>query len=204
MLFDHKELTYLVMDTISGCTIPDAIIWIEEPTVLSKTAQQLRKIVDELQSLTINFPSSSDNYYGQWPGTSFAYHNKRFNFKDTVPNFRSNRDLLSYILSSPDDKILTTVLERELTTNATRAVLTHGDLAPHNIMVDKDSGDILGILDWEMFGWYPAYWERMFVLNSSAFRDLRIELERTFDGALEQHLKEFAWKVLDLNPEWYY
>ena len=38
--------------------------------------------------------------------------------------------------------MLTTFLERELTDNATRAVLTHGDLAPHNVMVDKVSGDI--------------------------------------------------------------
>jgi aminoglycoside phosphotransferase (APT) family kinase protein len=183
MLFDHKGVTYLVMDAISGHTLQAVVSWME-PTALQKTAQQLRKAVDELQSLTLDFPSPCDNYYGQWPGTSFAHHNKRFKFKDTVPNFRTLQDLLSYILSSPSDKTLTTVLERELTGNATRAVLTHGDLAPHNIMVDKVSGDILGILDWEMFGWYPAYWERMFVLKSCAHARLRNELERTFDGAL--------------------
>ena len=84
------------------------------------------------------------------------------------------------------------------------AVLTHGDLAPHNIMVDnKVSGDILDILDWEMFGWYPAYWERMFVMMLCAHKRLRIELEQAFDGALERHLKEFALKVWDLNPEMY-
>ena len=177
-----------------------------KPTALQKTAQQLRKVVDELQSLTLDFPSPSDNYYGQWPGTPFfAYHNKRFKFKDTVPNFQTFRDFLSYILHSPSDKTLITVLERELLTDnaVTRAVLTHGDLSPHNIIVDKDSGDILAILDWEMFGWYPAFWDRMFVLlKSCADHDdarLRSELERTFDGALEQHLKDFAWKVLNLN-----
>jgi Phosphotransferase enzyme family len=38
------------------------------------------------------------------------------------------------------------------------SVFTHGDIAPRNIMVDKDL-HITGILDWERAGWYPHYWE---------------------------------------------
>ncbi|KAM0324145.1 hypothetical protein ACHAQA_008337 [Verticillium albo-atrum] len=41
-------------------------------------------------------------------------------------------------------------------------VLTHGDLWPANIMVDKD-GDgkfyVTGIIDWEDSGFYPSYFE---------------------------------------------
>ena len=199
MLFDYEGLTYLVMDTISGKTLESVTFWME-PTALQKTAQQLRKVVDELQSLSLNFPSPCDNYYGQWPGESFAHRNRRFKLEDAVPNFRSLEDFHSYILCSPSDKTLNTVLERELTENDTRAVLTHGDLAPQNIMVDEVSGDILGIIDWEMFGWYPAYWERMFIMMSCRFAQQRIELQRAFDGALERHFVELAFKVLDLNP----
>lgn len=36
-------------------------------------------------------------------------------------------------------------------------VFTHGDLRPRNIMA-KD-GNITGIIDWELSGWYPEYWE---------------------------------------------
>lgn len=36
-------------------------------------------------------------------------------------------------------------------------VLTHSDLAPRNILV-KDS-KVVAILDWELAGYYPAYWE---------------------------------------------
>lgn len=36
-------------------------------------------------------------------------------------------------------------------------VLTHGDFRPANIMV-RD-GRVAAILDWEMAGWYPEYWE---------------------------------------------
>lgn len=36
-------------------------------------------------------------------------------------------------------------------------VFTHGDFYPRNIMV-KD-GHVKAIIDWEMAGWYPEYWE---------------------------------------------
>lgn len=59
-------------------------------------------------------------------------------------------------------------------------VLTHGDLHPRNIMVVWEGamsiGDtssalesdirITSILDWEMSGWYPEYWEFVKALNT--------------------------------------
>lgn len=36
-------------------------------------------------------------------------------------------------------------------------IFTHGDLVPRNIMVRN--GGIVSILDWEMAGFYPEYWE---------------------------------------------
>ncbi|KAI9831402.1 MAG: hypothetical protein M1826_003575 [Phylliscum demangeonii] len=35
--------------------------------------------------------------------------------------------------------------------------MTHGDLSSINILVRNDR--IVGIIDWEMAGWYPVYWE---------------------------------------------
>ncbi|KAL1893922.1 hypothetical protein Sste5346_006063 [Sporothrix stenoceras] len=40
---------------------------------------------------------------------------------------------------------------------AHRIILTHGDLAPRNIMVR--GGKIVALIDWEDAGWYPEYWE---------------------------------------------
>ena len=37
-------------------------------------------------------------------------------------------------------------------------VFTHGDLAPHNILVMGD-GRVGGLIDWEATGYYPKYWE---------------------------------------------
>lgn len=36
-------------------------------------------------------------------------------------------------------------------------VFTHGDFRPANIIVRN--GKVAAILDWELAGWYPEYWE---------------------------------------------
>jgi serine/threonine protein kinase len=36
-------------------------------------------------------------------------------------------------------------------------VFTHGDLRPDNIIVKNNR--VTAIIDWEMAGWYPEYWE---------------------------------------------
>ncbi|KAJ4418236.1 hypothetical protein N0V82_005710 [Gnomoniopsis sp. IMI 355080] len=58
-----------------------------------------------------------------------------------------------------------------------RAVFTHGDLQPKNILVsrvgDKDDGSgkfKISIIDWENSGWYPDYWE---FCNSSIWEGSR-------------------------------
>ncbi|KND86308.1 hypothetical protein TOPH_09064 [Tolypocladium ophioglossoides CBS 100239] len=48
-----------------------------------------------------------------------------------------------------------------------RLVMTHGDLHPRNIMVKWEGGSeeedkhlrVTSIIDWELGGWYPEYWE---------------------------------------------
>ena len=36
-------------------------------------------------------------------------------------------------------------------------VLTHGDMSPRNIIVQGTK--VVALLDWEMAGYYPEYWE---------------------------------------------
>jgi aminoglycoside phosphotransferase len=48
-------------------------------------------------------------------------------------------------------------------------VFTHGDFRPNNIMV-KD-GRVTAIIDWEMAGWYPDYWEFAKAVHLEHFAD---------------------------------
>lgn len=38
-------------------------------------------------------------------------------------------------------------------------VFTHADLGAEHILVNPDEGRIVGIIDWEMAGFWPQYWE---------------------------------------------
>jgi hypothetical protein len=41
-------------------------------------------------------------------------------------------------------------------------VLTHGDLSSFNILLRDD--EVVGIIDWEITGWSPYYWDAALVL----------------------------------------
>ncbi|PSR94570.1 hypothetical protein PHLCEN_2v4438 [Hermanssonia centrifuga] len=46
---------------------------------------------------------------------------------------------------------------REFLKDDHQIYFTHGDLHPGNILVKN--GHVVALLDWEMAGWYPEYWE---------------------------------------------
>jgi serine/threonine protein kinase len=51
-----------------------------------------------------------------------------------------------------------------------RTVFTHGDLGPHNILWDLKLCKIVAIIDWEMSGWFPEYWEYTRAFNGPGGR----------------------------------
>ncbi|KAF3287394.1 hypothetical protein TWF970_007118 [Orbilia oligospora] len=130
---EKTQKTHLVMEYIEGDCLED--VW--EDFGLEKKEDiisQLKRILDELRSLeeTPRGPYSSEEEFSQG--------------------------------------IIDTLLEKEATAfprlvcemvqdilKGHKIVLTHGDFLPRNILV-KD-GKVVAILDWEMAGWYPEYWE---------------------------------------------
>ncbi|KAK7040777.1 hypothetical protein VNI00_009683 [Paramarasmius palmivorus] len=197
----HGRHAYIVMDTVPGETLQD-IAFEFSLGACRNYSQQLHTIVDELRSLSLKLQpdfsvsqtqlgAGRKDIYGQWPDKSFS-NNKLFKFNQDIPSFSSFQDLISYILPPGE------TLELPLDEASTRPVLTHSDLASQNIMVDLD-GNILGILDWEMFGWYPAFWERMMILCRASTRSRKVfgALEGPF-GTFEPEMERFAEIVIGL------
>ncbi|KAK4139930.1 kinase-like domain-containing protein [Dichotomopilus funicola] len=54
-----------------------------------------------------------------------------------------------------------------------RPVLTHGDLSCLNILIEGD--DVVGIVDWEIAGWLPPYWEYTCAKNVNPMMEFRAE-----------------------------
>ncbi|KAJ7928815.1 kinase-like domain-containing protein [Mycena leptocephala] len=60
-------------------------------------------------------------------------------------------------------------------------VLTHGDLRPHNILVQGTT--ITAVIDWEAAGFYPDYWEYAWMHGWIASPGWTHLLARVFPGA---------------------
>ncbi|KAL1385432.1 kinase-like domain-containing protein [Phyllosticta capitalensis] len=78
-------------------------------------------------------------------------------------------------------------------------VLTHNDLHPRNIIV-RD-GQVVGIVDWEMSGFYPKYWEYVKAWYRVGIDEVWVQ-ERAVDDVLEpyplalavfEHTRDIVW-----------
>lgn len=75
--------------------------------------------------------------------------------------------------------------------SSNKAVFTHGNIAPRNIMVDSE-GHIIALLDWESSGWFPDYWEfvQMMKFCSEEEHDWQLWMDRT---------KPVAWDITPIQ-----
>ncbi|EXJ54295.1 hypothetical protein A1O7_09633 [Cladophialophora yegresii CBS 114405] len=81
-------------------------------------------------------------------------------------------------------------------------VLTHGDLQRKNIMVRMGSqGEVaITILDWEIAGWYPSYWEyAQAIVACGLFED---DWHHYVDRFLDPYRNEYAWLHMLQNELW--
>lgn len=72
-----------------------------------------------------------------------------------------------------------------------KIVFTHGDFRPANIIV-RD-GHVAAILDWELAGWYPEYWEfaKAFYIENftTDWATYVLDILKPYYGELAMHSK---------------
>ncbi|KAI1784834.1 kinase-like domain-containing protein [Ganoderma leucocontextum] len=100
------------------------------PTQLNRIADQLIVLLKEMRSCTSKTLGS----------VSGGPYDNRFMPYPWQPS-RAFSSLFSYFPEGPDVPVH----------------LTHGDLVPHNILVDGST--ITAVIDWETAGYYPEFWE---------------------------------------------
>jgi aminoglycoside phosphotransferase (APT) family kinase protein len=66
-------------------------------------------------------------------------------------------------------------------------VFAHADLSWENILVDPSSGNVTGILDWEMAGFWPEWWEFRKALYGGRSRKWWREI---LNDVMQQYLTE--------------
>ncbi|KAF2755530.1 hypothetical protein EJ05DRAFT_478520 [Pseudovirgaria hyperparasitica] len=96
-----------------------------------------------------------------------------------------NDFLVAPILRCPKPELAT--LYRQKLSNDYKITFSHADLSDENILVEPASGHVTGIIDWEMAGWRPAFWE----YTKSLFGDrLSLRWKCVMDHVLEPYPTE--------------
>lgn len=93
-------------------------------------------------------------------------------YTDEAVYIRIYQRYLHYYGERYADKLLSMLPQSKV------SLFTHGDVAPRNILVDE-SCRITGIVDWELAGWYPEYWEYANIMKPSRDKDWQSWMDRT-------------------------
>ncbi|KAF7570572.1 aminoglycoside phosphotransferase [Pyrenophora tritici-repentis] len=154
--FTHKNRTYIVMERIHGEPVCDS--WrIRSEESRARILAQLKNMVEEMCRITppdgigvanvdggslydMKLPSSS-GHFGPFR-TIHDFHRYLRGGLEAQPNHYPE---ISELISQQDKY------------GSPPPVFTHGDLHSANILASGDK--VVGIVDWETAGWYPAYWE---------------------------------------------
>ncbi|KAI0315311.1 kinase-like domain-containing protein [Amylostereum chailletii] len=186
MVFTYDSVVHIVMELVEGITLTDAVLRkLISSDDLHTVVVQLRDIIDTIRALG---RCTAHTEFGSWPigpytNTYFCDLRPAGPFH-SVDEFHAYWlkvvDNTKYMADKPVSKALQDVARRDASSTATKAgpVLTHGDLAPRNIIVRN--GLIVAVLDWEAFGWYPEFWETMGLRNGGLTVGLKSKLREVF------------------------
>ncbi|KAF8572572.1 kinase-like protein [Ramaria rubella] len=152
---DKGKYTFL-MERVEGKTLKEVWNIIGDDTK-DHIARQLKGYIQQLRDIQPpGMRISSLNGSSCW--------DERLSTRPCGP-FESEEDFNKYLVSKiekfswePDVKIKIDDIRTMLSMREHKICFTHGDLCSKNIIVD-DYGNIKAILDWEMSGWMPEYWE---------------------------------------------
>lgn len=187
--FVHKKKTYIVMERIRGQTFAEALRTLSEKERDDLFAQ-LRGMLQELRSLPPPGTGVESCVGGSLCDSRIPRSTPRFGPFSSIREFHRwlRKDLQpeQHPERKNDEdwveiKKMVAMQDRE---GWGPPVFTHCDLNPFNIIVRN--GKIAAIIDWEMSGWYPSYWEYTSVWHGNKTREI---------------WQEWAPKFIDPCPE---
>ncbi|KAJ7487210.1 kinase-like domain-containing protein [Mycena galericulata] len=152
---DRRGYLNIVMDYVEGKELES--VWDNMPPEDRLTVvHQLRAYIGQLRTLQPPRPGAVEAVDGS-ACKDFRIHGDPFGPFASVAEFQTyvGRDWFMEHKLAEYDEFAPAL--RRCVSPSYRTVFTHCDLAPRNILVKGTR--IVAIVDWEMGGWYPEYWE---------------------------------------------
>ena len=149
-----SEFTWILMERIPGVQLGEAWPHLDQ-VGRARVAAELKGYLEELHSLR---PPTA-GWIGSCTGGP-AYDHRIDNLAPCGP-FKSVADFHDYLVAPikkcPRPEWVTKYRQRLSDEHDT--IFIHADLSRENILVDPSTGAITGIIDWEMAGFWPDWWE---------------------------------------------
>ena len=161
-----EKTAYIFMSFIAGPTLES--VWSRLPKEQKVSlSNDLSGVLLELRALQL----PKDGLLGGVGGEGCKDSRRRSRISQKP--IRSIADFEDFVFSNPHfgGSVYIKLLRSMSQSQASKIVFSHADLRPANIVVLPDQqGDyrIAGILDWEMSGFYPDYWESVKATNTMA------------------------------------
>ena len=149
-----KEASWILMKQLPGRQL--GIAWANMAEYAqARTICQLKSYLDELHSLHPPEPP--------WIGscTRGPAYDHRLDNRATCGPFASVGEFRDYLVSPVKNcpRPEWVAKYRSLLADEHRIVFAHADISWENILVDPGTGNVTGIVDWEMAGYWPEWWE---------------------------------------------
>ncbi|KAG5759063.1 hypothetical protein H9Q72_012807 [Fusarium xylarioides] len=173
-------INFIVMEYINARSLGDLWPSLAAPDKLEIT-NQLHAALQDLRSLE---PPSYMGSVNRRPLTDGVFWTPEQNPATPGP-FNTEEDLNEGVLkrlAEHEPQAHLTLLRTLITTTLRdhKVKFTHGDLQPKNILVKRtglnDSQYEIKIIDWEISGWYPEYWEFCNATIAGGFRSEWLDL----------------------------
>ncbi|KII86231.1 hypothetical protein PLICRDRAFT_281547 [Plicaturopsis crispa FD-325 SS-3] len=148
------EEAYLIMEFVEGVGVDEA--W-KQMTDASRSyvIVQLRAYIAEMRALPQPHPGWIESCSGGAAMDHRVNNAEPFGPLHSVHDFH-NLLLARYKRHSSPDRYRST---RSRLFDGHSVVFTHADLGARHILVDPTTGKVVAIIDWEMAGFWPEYWE---------------------------------------------
>ena len=160
------KTAFVFMSFIPGLTLESVWTQLRKELKIS-LSNRLSQILLKLRELK----QSKDDLLGGVAGEGCK--DSRRHTRISQKPIRSIAEFEDFVFSNPHfgGSVYIKLLRGMLQSHKPSVVFSHGDLRPANIMVQPDQQggyNVSAILDWEMSGFYPDYWESVKATNTMA------------------------------------